>query len=132
MSPTSASRSWEDALQRLEGAYSHQTVLAYGADFRNFADWCRTKRRSFLPATPETVGTYLDAISVDLKPATLRRRTAAIRKIHRLTRHVDPTDDEIVVLALRRRGAASQVASVRRWGWRARFANVWWRRAARI
>lgn len=103
VAPTSASsRSWEAALQRLEGAYSHLTVLAYGSDFRNFADWCRTKRRSFLPATPETVGRYLDAISVDLKPATLRRRTAAIRKIHRLTRHVDPTDDEVVVLALRR------------------------------
>ena len=81
-----SSRSWEDALQRLEGAYSYQTVLAYGSDFRIFADWCRTKRRTFLPATPETVAGYLDAISVDLKPATLRRRIAAISKIHRLTR----------------------------------------------
>ena len=103
VAPTSASsRSWENALQRLEGAYSDQTLLAYRSDFRNFADWCRTKRRPFLPATPETVAGYLDAVSVNLKPATLRRRIAAIRKIHRLTRHVDPTDDEIVVLALRR------------------------------
>lgn len=96
------SRSWEAALRRLEGAYSDQTVRSYRSDFRNFADWCRTKRRPFLPATPETVAAYLDAVSVDLKPATLRRRIAAIRKTHRLTRNVDPTDDEVVVLALRR------------------------------
>ena len=103
VAPASASsRSWEAALQRLEGAYSDQTVRSYRSDFRNFADWCRTKRRPFLPATPETVAGYLDAVSVNLKPATLRRRIAAIRKIHRLTRHVDPTDDEVVVLALRR------------------------------
>ena len=89
-------------MQRLEGTYSDQTVRSYRSDFRNFADWCRTRRRPFLPATPETVAAYLDAVSADLKPATLRRRIAAIRKIHRLTRHVDPTDDEAVLLALRR------------------------------
>ena len=103
VAPASASsRSWEAALQRLEGAYSDQTVRSYRSDFRNFADWCRTKRRPFLPATPETAARYLDAIAADLKPATVRRRIAAIRKIHRLARHVDPTDDKTVVLALRR------------------------------
>jgi len=96
------SRDWRKALEPLEGAYSDETLRAYSADFQRFSDWCRAKRVPYLPATPETVAAYLDDAAQDLKPATLRRRTAAIRKVHRMTRHADPTLAEAVTLALRR------------------------------
>lgn len=94
--------SWHKALDRLEGAFSEHTLRAYRSDFCSFSAWCRRKRRTFLPATPETVARYLDEESQRLKPSTLKRRLCAIRKIHRLTDHADPTSDPEVELAMRR------------------------------
>src|SRR5690554_1507028 len=78
-------RGWRSAIARLEGAYSPHTIRSYVSDFAAFADWCRKKRLSPLPALPRTVSDYIDAVAPNLKPATLKRRVSAIRKLHRLT-----------------------------------------------
>lgn len=96
------SRNWQAAIERLDGAYSPHTLRSYRADFAAFAGWCRKKRLPALPASPATVAAFLDAVAPELKTGTLKRRVAAIRKLHRLTGNPDPTDDEEVLLALRR------------------------------
>ncbi|MFD2648772.1 tyrosine-type recombinase/integrase [Devosia albogilva] len=94
--------SWPDALQRLEGAYSDHTLRAYRSGFVAFSSWCRRRRRPALPASPETVAAYLDEESARLKPATLKQRLCAIRKIHQLSDLKDPTAHPDVELAMRR------------------------------
>lgn len=93
---------WRKALRRLDGAYSVHTLKAYQSDFGLFALWCRRKRVPALPAEVETVVAYLGAEGARLKPATMKHRLLAIRKIHQLCKLVDPTVDSEVDLAMRR------------------------------
>lgn len=94
--------SFEHHFQRLEGAYSDATIRGYRSDFYDFASWCRRKRVRALPATPEIVAAYIEASSEKVKPSTLKRRLAAITKLHRLAGYPSPTVDEDVNLAIRR------------------------------
>jgi len=55
-----------------------------------------------LPTTPLIIASYLAAETARLKPSTLKRKLAGIRKVHRLLDHRDPTDHVEVDLALRR------------------------------
>lgn len=93
---------WENAIARLEGAYSPHTLRSYRTDFRSFANWCETHDQVPLPTTPLIIASYLAAETARLKPSTLKRKLAGIRKVHRLLDHVDPTDHVEVDLALRR------------------------------
>ena len=93
---------WRTALRRLEGAYAASTLKAYRCDFEAFDVWCSVERRSPLPATAETVATFIADQTEHSSAATLKRRLAAIRKIHRLLRMESPVTDEEVTIALRR------------------------------
>ena len=93
---------WRAALTRLDGAYSPHTVRSYRADFASFEAWCIGKKLPALPASVATVSAYLDACAPGVAPSTLRRRLSGIRKLHRLSGQIDPTQDEDVQLALRR------------------------------
>ena len=55
-----------------------------------------------LPADPETVAAFIAHDANKSSPATLRRRLAGIRKVHRLLRLENPVDDEDVAIAMRR------------------------------
>jgi site-specific recombinase XerD len=87
---------------RLEGAYSENTLWSYRADFTAFEDWCRNAKKRALPASPKTVAEFITHEAPKYLPATLRRRTAGIRKVHRLMRLPNPVEDEEVLLAMRR------------------------------
>ena len=93
---------WHQALQRLGGAYSPQTLRSYKSDFHAFETWCLSHGEVSLPTSPAAVARFLDAEAQRLKPSTLKRRLCGIRKIHRLTGYPDPTDDLEVDLAFRR------------------------------
>jgi integrase len=93
---------WRQTIDRLEGAYAESTLRAYRADFACFYDWCVATSREPLPASPETVAAFIDQDAVKSSPATLRRRLAGIRKVHRLLRLQSPVDDEDVAIAMRR------------------------------
>ena len=93
---------WPKVLERLDGAYSPHTLLSYHSDFAAFEAWCRSKKLNFLPTEPSTVAAYLAAETARLKPSTLKRKLAGIRKIHYLLRLGDPTSDVEVDLAIRR------------------------------
>jgi integrase/recombinase XerD len=93
---------WRLALARLEGAYADNTLRAYRADMQAFEDWCGTARKKALPAKPETVAAFIAHEAQTCSAATLKRRLAAIRKVHRLLRMENPVTDEEVVIAMRR------------------------------
>jgi site-specific recombinase XerD len=95
-------RDWASALNRLNGAYSENTLRGYRTDFRLFEAWCAAADVSALPATPTVVAAFLAAAPLEVSSSTLRRRLASIRKVHRLFRECDPTKDEDVLIALRR------------------------------
>lgn len=89
-------------LERLSGAYAENTLKGYECDFRYFLNWCLGQGLSPLPTTPITVALYLGEIAERLKPSSLKRRLAGIRKIHWLFELPDPTDHVEVDLAFRR------------------------------
>lgn len=93
---------WQASLTRLEGAYADSTLRAYRADIETFENWCITEALSAFPATPETVAAFVSAQSTLVTTATLKRRLAAIRKIHLLLRLDNPIADEDVTIAMRR------------------------------
>lgn len=101
-SDSSQIKCWRPALARLEGAYSPGTLRAYRADMNAFEGWCQRNELSALPATPETVAAFIADQSPKAAAATLKRRLAAIRKVHRLLRMENPVTDEEVVIAMRR------------------------------
>jgi site-specific recombinase XerD len=97
--PTS---NWKEALRRLDGAYSNNTIRAYRADFNIFEAWCKKEARAALPATAQTIAAFVEAQSESASPATISRRRASISKIHKLLKLPSPVNDEEVNLATRR------------------------------
>ena len=93
---------WHEEFKRLEGAYSPNTLRSYFACFCSFEDWASERGYTPLPARPSLVAAYVQSMSPELSPATLRNRICAIRKVHALLRYEDPTSDELVNLAIRR------------------------------
>lgn len=72
------------------------TRRAYAADWASFSDWCRQKRVQNLPADPRVIAAYLADESRFLRPKSLRRRLAAIAKMHKVSGHPPPTGMEPV------------------------------------
>lgn len=93
---------WWAQFARLEGAYAPSTLRSYRTDTRIFIDWCELHGLEALPAEVETVCAFLEDQAQVICPDSLRRRLYAIRKVHRLLRLADPTQDENVIIALRR------------------------------
>ena len=95
-------KNWRAAFQRLEGAYSPATMRSYFSDVEAFETWCGKAGFSAFPASIATVCAFLEDQGRERAPSTVRRRLYAIRKVHRLLRLPDPTQDEDINLALRR------------------------------
>ena len=81
---------------------SEATRLAYRADLKHFAAWCRTVEATALPAQPGTVAAYLAHLADSRRSvSTIQRRAAAICYAHRLGGYAAPTSDESVKAVLR-------------------------------
>jgi site-specific recombinase XerD len=73
------------------------TLKAYRTDARLFAAWCSERGVAALPASPETVATYLSAIATEgAKFSTVRRRVAAIKFAHETDDRESPTGSRLV------------------------------------
>ena len=55
----------------------------YKADWTHFAAWCAAHGFIPVPAAPAAVGAYLASLADSHAPATIRRRLAALGKLHR-------------------------------------------------
>jgi integrase len=66
-------------------ARSPRTVRAYAADWRHFTNWCAERGVERLPATLETLVSYVaDQAASGLRPSTIGRRLVAINREHKV------------------------------------------------
>lgn len=72
-------------------ALSDNTRRAIRADTAVFSQWCARNRRDPLPASPETVADFVDAMAEDRKPATIRRYASSVAHMHNAAGLSDPT-----------------------------------------
>ena len=105
-------RALRQALGYIEGADAPGTRRVYAADWRHFSAWCLQTGLVPLPATPATLAAYLAAHAGAYALATLRRRLAAIARVHREARHAFDSRDPAICNALR--GIARAHAAPRR------------------
>ncbi len=94
---------------------SEATRRAYRSDWEHFTAWAADHEVTSLPATPQTIVTYLADLAGDHKPSTVQRRLAAINAAHRLAGAISPTGDEEVRLVMQgiRRSKGVAPAQVR-------------------
>ena len=59
------------------------TLRAYKADWTHYAAWCASHGFIPVPGAPATIGAYLTSLKDSHAPTTIRRRLAAIGKMHR-------------------------------------------------
>ncbi len=93
---------WKEVIARLEGAYSPSTLRAYEADIQLFVDWSQLKKQRPFPTKPKLLADFINSQSKICSASTIRRRLAAIRKVHRLMGYNNPAEDENVLIACRR------------------------------
>lgn len=91
-----------DYARLADGALSPNTLRAVRADTEVFAAWCGETGHPSLPASPETVAAFIDAMGESRKPATVKRYVASIAHLHRAAGLDDPTKANPVKLALKR------------------------------
>ena len=72
------------------------TVRGYRADWRDFSAWCERNRVSRLPATPETVASYVAESAGRLKVGSIQRRLNAISEAHKVQNLESPTHSSLV------------------------------------
>lgn len=94
-------------------AKAPNTLRAYQADWRDFAEWCRARGREALPATVETLVCYLTELAAGRKVSTLVRRLSAVSEAHRAAGWESPARGAAVralMAGIRRaRGSAAAV-----------------------
>jgi site-specific recombinase XerD len=59
------------------------TLRAYRSDWQHYKKWCAECGFEPTPGSPETVGAYLASLAETKAPTTIRRRLAAIAKMHK-------------------------------------------------
>lgn len=86
----------------LEASSSSNTRKAYKSDWADFTTWCERTGESPLPATAIAVATYLAQLADGgKKSATIQRRIAAIRAVHKAANFEPPTNAEGVKAVMR-------------------------------
>ena len=84
------------------GAYAGNTERALRADVAIFTGWCAGEGRQVLPASAETVATFIDAMAASKAPATVRRYVSSVATFHRAAGVANPCAAQAVKLALKR------------------------------
>ena len=111
-------------LETALAAMADASKAAIASDLDCWCDWCGEEGRTPLPADPEDMVRYVNALDIrGKKPATLARRIASLGSVHRLmglASPAAPTDAPMVRDALkavrRRRGALQRQATPLRLG----------------
>ncbi len=93
---------WQSSLTLLEGAYSDETLRAYRADIQAYVKWCVSEKLTPFPADAQSMANYIETQSEAYSASTIKRRLAAIGKIHEILGLENPNSNSFVMLALRR------------------------------
>jgi integrase len=87
---------------RAQGAYPPNTRKAWRHDWALFASFCEARRLGPLPASAETVATFVQFCGATAKkPASIRRYLSTIALAHRVAKYTNPCDDEAVKLEIK-------------------------------
>ena len=115
-------------VQATEGAFSANTERALKADLRIYTAWCVAEGRAALPAVPETIAAFVDAMAATRAPATVRRYVASVAVAHRAIGSEKPLKSPAVKLALQRmhhrKGRRQRQALGLTWPLRERLLNA--------
>ena len=114
--PVSLQGTADQARQMIRNRHSESTRRAYAADVLAFQRWAEQHDQQLLPASPQTVALFITAqAEQQLAAATITRRLAAIRYLHRESGHANPCDCELVAATMagirRTVGAAQRQAA---------------------
>jgi site-specific recombinase XerD len=80
----------------IRASKAENTLRGYQSDWREFCDWCAAASAMALPATPETVSSYIVDCAERLKPGSIQRRLNAITEAHKATGAEPPTHAAMV------------------------------------
>ena len=84
------------------GAFSPNSERAMRSDLAIWAEWCAARGESPLPAEPEAIAAFVDAMAETRAPATVRRYVASIAVAHRAVGRKKTLESPLVRLALKR------------------------------
>ena len=76
-----------ETLKNLKGSKAPNTLRAYKADYKDFANFCIKNGFKQMPSEPKILTLYLTHLSKSCKFSTLKRRLASISVIHKLSGH---------------------------------------------
>ena len=92
----------EQFVRAARGAFSSNTERAVKSDLGIWAEWCAARGVRTLPAEPETVAAFIDAMAELRAPATVRRYVASIAIANRALDREKTLRSPPVRLALKR------------------------------
>ena len=96
--PPSAS---EQAREFARQSKAENTLRGYRADWREFCAWCEGHSVRALPASPETVASYIAGCAGRLKVGSIQRRLNAMAEAHKAMGAESPTGAGIVRATLK-------------------------------
>jgi integrase len=89
--------------ERAQYVYPPNTQKAWRSDWKVFLEFCQPRGLSPLPVESEDVAAFVSHCrEVSKKPATVQRYLSTITVAHRVAKLVNPIQDEVVTLELRR------------------------------
>jgi site-specific recombinase XerD len=87
----------EQVRQYIRASKSESTLRGYQSDWRHFCAWCKAHGIHSLPASPESVASYIAECAARLKVGSIQRRLNAIAEAHKAVGLEPPTHSPIVV-----------------------------------
>jgi len=76
-----------ETLKNLKSSKAKNTLRAYKADYKDFAQFCIKNGLKPMPSQPKIITLYLTHLSKHCKFSTLKRRLASISVIHKISGH---------------------------------------------
>src|SRR5437762_7623490 len=80
--PSPAVPSLEQVREYIRASKAASTLRGYESDWHHFCAWSEAHRLRALPASPETVASYIAECAGRLKPGSIQRRLNAISEAH--------------------------------------------------
>jgi site-specific recombinase XerD len=90
------SPSLDQVREFIRASKAESTLRGYKSDWRHFCEWCDVRELGPLPASPETVASYIAECSARLKVGSIQRRLNAIAEAHKAMGLDSPTSTGIV------------------------------------
>jgi len=76
-----------ETLKNLKSSKAENTLRAYKADYKDFAQFCIKNGLKPMPSQPKIITLYLTHLSKHCKFSTLKRRLASISVMHKISGH---------------------------------------------